>query len=78
MSDFGSLSDRAHSRRGLPGRVRHVIVTVEDEAHPGLLLEWARDGEGGWVAQVAYLTDVPASLIISWVAAGAVAPVASA
>ena len=75
VSEFGSLGERARSRGAAPGRVRHVTVTVEDQASPGLLLEWARDGEGAWVAQVAYLTEDPASLVIAWVAAVAVAPV---
>ena len=74
VSEFGSLGDRARSRRATPNRVHHVMVTVDDQTHPGLLLEWARDGEGGWVAQVAYLTEEPASLVIAWVAASAVMP----
>lgn len=78
VSEFGSLGDRAHSRRPASGRVRHVMVTVDDHAHPGLLLEWARDSEGAWVAQVAYLTEDPASLVIAWVAASAVTPIPQA
>lgn len=75
VSEFGSLGDRARSRRAAPGRVHHAMATVDGQAHPGLLLEWARDGEGAWVAQVGYLTEDPASLVIAWVAAVAVAPV---
>lgn len=75
VSEFGSLGDRAHSRQASPRRVRHVTVTIEGQAHPGLLLEWARDAQGAWVAQVAYLTKDPASLVIVWVAASAVTPV---
>ena len=76
VSEFGSLGDRARSRRATPNRVHHVMVTVDDQTHPGLLLEWARDGEGGWVAQVAYLTEDPDSLVIAWLAASVVTPVA--
>ena len=78
VSEFGSLGDRARSRRSAPGRVHHVMVTVDSQAHPGLLVEWARDGEGAWVAQVAYLTEDPASLVIAWMSASAVAPVTPA
>ncbi|QGF22449.1 hypothetical protein [Raineyella fluvialis] len=75
VSEFGSLADRAGSRRpGQGGKVRHVTVHVDGHDHPGLLLEWARDGEGAWVAQVAFLTDGPQSLVIAWVAASAVTP----
>lgn len=75
VSEFGSLGDRARSRRPAPGRVRHITVTVDDQTYPGLLLEWARDGEGVWMAQMAYSTDAPASLVIAWAAASAVTPV---
>lgn len=75
ISEFGPLGERAaRSHPSAPARVRHVTVTVDDQAHPGLLLEWARDKEGAWVAQVAYLNSEPEALVVAWVSAGAVEP----
>lgn len=75
ISEFGPLGERAtRSHPSFPARVRHVTVTVEDQPHPGLLLEWARDNEGAWVAQVAYLNSEPEALVIAWVSGDSVKP----
>lgn len=70
-SAFGTLSDRAVGDR----RVRHVWAALPRGTFPGVLLEW-RKRDGSWQARVALAIDDDGGLLVRWLPASHLRPVA--
>ena len=66
---------RANDGTGQRGQTapRHVWVRVGDDAMPGVLIDWRRDGDG-WLAHVLFATGTQ-GFAQEWVPADRVRPV---
>lgn len=57
-------------------RTRFVMVHTEAGERPGLILEWVK-ANGVWTARVAYVIDDNATLIVEWLLAENLRPIAN-
>ena len=71
-SGHGSLADRVAGRPPAVRLPANVWVMIDDNRHPGILLEWLR-GEAGWQARVAWASS-PSAVHLEVLPADAVRP----